>query len=219
VNLSLGELEALCRKAARGAGFDWGPAEEAGRAVRRLAAVGLPGPRLLLARLAARDGTPARELSPRSFEAEWRSGGTALCPILAGASLADTAARLGDGDELVLHDVIAPLLVVPFAATAARQLGRPVAVAWAHLVATTDGETLRISGALEGTSDECAERVGCRTATSVDDAPGEPLPRVTRARIDHACLARLDAFAQRTYAPATEASRSRGAGGASTDDD
>ena len=218
MNLSLGELEALCRKAARGAGLDWGTAEEAGRATRRLAAVALPGPELLLARLVAHDGASARDLSPRSLDGEWRARGGALCPILAGTALADAAARLEDGAELVLHDVVTPLLLVPFAGLAARWLGRPVGVAWADLAWLDDGTTLRAGGALERTCDARADTLRCRAATEPGTRMGEPLPRVTRAHLDPDSLDGLDAFVRRTYAPATEESRRLGAGGASVDD-
>ncbi|MGC1487905.1 MAG: DUF3726 domain-containing protein, partial [Albidovulum sp.] len=53
---SQSEIEALGIKAARGAGYDWGMAEEAGMAARWLAHEGLPGPELLLACLQAPRG-------------------------------------------------------------------------------------------------------------------------------------------------------------------
>lgn len=40
---SLGEVEALVRKAARGAGWTWGHAEELGTSARALSSAGLPG--------------------------------------------------------------------------------------------------------------------------------------------------------------------------------
>lgn len=48
VKLSLGEVEALCKKAARGAGLPWGLAEEAGFAARWLSAHGFDGAGLVL---------------------------------------------------------------------------------------------------------------------------------------------------------------------------
>ena len=42
-NYSLAEIDALSRKACRGAGYSWGLAEDAGKAVRWLTAYGLPG--------------------------------------------------------------------------------------------------------------------------------------------------------------------------------
>lgn len=56
VDLSLGELQALATKAARGAGLSWGLAQEAGWAVRWLEARGLPGAAALAEALP--DGAP-----------------------------------------------------------------------------------------------------------------------------------------------------------------
>ena len=48
---SLSEIDAQCKKATRGAGFEWGHAEEAGKAARWLAKHELPGAALLAAYL------------------------------------------------------------------------------------------------------------------------------------------------------------------------
>lgn len=70
---SLNETEALCRKAARGAGMPWGLAEEAGRAARWLEDRGQAGAGAL-AKLLGR----------------WNAGMTPRdCPVLAGAAMAD----------------------------------------------------------------------------------------------------------------------------------
>jgi hypothetical protein len=55
IELSLNEVEGIAAKAARGAGLDWGLAEDVGRAARRLAAAGLDwtGPVLALEQDAA----------------------------------------------------------------------------------------------------------------------------------------------------------------------
>ena len=43
MTFSLNEIEAIGKRAARGAGLPWGLAEEAGKAARWLTARGLPG--------------------------------------------------------------------------------------------------------------------------------------------------------------------------------
>ena len=48
MNYSLNEYEALAYKAARGCGLAWGLAEEAGKAVRTLSALGLESAPILL---------------------------------------------------------------------------------------------------------------------------------------------------------------------------
>ena len=88
---SLNEVEALSRKAARGAGLSWGLAEEAGRATRWLVVHGLPGPEVLLAALTRLDGLPHEARAPLDG---WQARDT-LCPVTTGAALADTAAAAG----------------------------------------------------------------------------------------------------------------------------
>ena len=227
MSLSLNELEALCRKAARGAGLPWGVAEEAGWAARRLAAIALPGPELLLARLARHDvlaapvadeGTRvAPSLSPRSLAGDWRGEGEDLCPILAGASLGDVAERVDARGGVTLHGVLSPLLLVPFAGLVARRLGRTVRLAWEDVVLSEDGEGTWLDGPGERARIERAGTVRCRALPPDVARPGARLSPVTRARPDPLCLERLEALARRTCAPATEESRRRGAG-SSTDD-
>lgn len=87
---SLGEIEALARKAAHGAGKPWGLAEEAGWAVRWLAQSGLPGPEALAASLQNSSGK---------------------CPIVFACELSDP----GDLETSANFGLIEqPLLVLPF---------------------------------------------------------------------------------------------------------
>ena len=75
---SLSEIDATCKKAARGAGLSWGYAEEAGKAVRWLAAHQLPSTELL-----------AAYLTERQKYSEHYQGSNPKCPLLTGASLCD----------------------------------------------------------------------------------------------------------------------------------
>lgn len=117
VVLSLSETHALCAKAARGAGFDWGHAEEAGHAVAWLAARTLPGCALILRRLQM--GADALT-TPHSVQ----------CPLRIGVALVDhvnlpEAAR----DYARLVNVALPGLMLPFVALAARLRGADLGVA------------------------------------------------------------------------------------------
>ncbi|WP_175544731.1 DUF3726 domain-containing protein [Roseovarius azorensis] len=119
-HLSLSEIQALCFKAARGAGHDWGHAEEAGWAAAWLAAAGLPGPALLLAWLRETDlaaPLPARD--------RWTTSGRRQCPLRTGVALADHAA-LPEGPgvtPLVLENLAHPAIILPFVARAAHRIG------------------------------------------------------------------------------------------------
>lgn len=219
MSLSLNELESLCRRAARGARFEWGPAEEAGRAVRALASVGLPGPERLLERLVRADVdiAPPCSRSPRSLDGDWSSASGELCPIHAGAALSDSAHRLAGNAPLALHDVLCPLLLLPFAALAARQLGVPVGISWSTLTLSAVPDSRAgatwLDGARVHAGDGRTGTVRCRLWPSREAVGGRRLPAFTRAEPAPAVLAGLEAFAARTCAPATEASRRLGAGG------
>lgn len=91
MSYSLSELEALGKKAARGAGFSWGEAEETGQALRILAASGLPA---------------------AAYFAQYLKAGlaeAATCPIKLGCALVDRA----DPD---VSGCTAPALLMPFVA-------------------------------------------------------------------------------------------------------
>ena len=60
-NLSLNEIDACTKKAARGAGMSWGLAEEAGKAVRWLARYNLPNIELIVPLLEQIAGKKAKD--------------------------------------------------------------------------------------------------------------------------------------------------------------
>lgn len=100
---SRAEIEALCLKAARAAGLEWGPAEDAGRSVAVLERAGLPGLDWFLAWLESPAGTAVDLGNPAA---------TALCPIRSGAVLIDHGLRLRL--PLRLPDMIVPGLLIGF---------------------------------------------------------------------------------------------------------
>lgn len=88
---SLNEIEMLVRKAVRGAGYDWGLAEEAGKAARRLALAGHDAVAAFLGLCERFDGRPHAERTPTSLAGVWQAPGGPLCPLTAGAALSDLA--------------------------------------------------------------------------------------------------------------------------------
>jgi Protein of unknown function (DUF3726) len=213
---SLNEVEAMCRRAARGAGLSWGMAEEAGKAARWLSAHSLPGPAILLSLLEQNDGTAYEDLAPMNVEGEWRSPEGRLCPLIAGAALCDRSARFGEGKVHRLGPTSHPVLLAPYAAAAARQSGRQIHLSW-------QGADLYFSGT------ECMARAADRAllvaqvdtvdCTSCDQQPGTAFQLNSRAEITPQVWKSLAALAQRTYAPATEESRISGAGSGLSDND
>src|SRR5205085_1238056 len=82
------------RRAARGIGMGWGLAEETGKAARFLCSRRLSALEVLLPLLKAEDGMAAARLAPEITGDNWRARGGFLCPILAGAALADDGAKI-----------------------------------------------------------------------------------------------------------------------------
>lgn len=180
MDFSLGEVQSLCQKAARGAGRAHGVAEDAGRAARWLCARGEDGAGALARLLQASDGAAAADLVPDL--ADMTPKGTAICPLMLGGYLSDSATL----PDAPIGPVWEPSLLLPFVADLS-----PKAVA----IVDAGGGRIRFV----------------------------PAPHVeasrTRTRLDPETLDILTAFAARTYAPATEASRTKGAGAGLGDND
>lgn len=212
---SLNEVEAMAKRAARGAGFSWGLAEEAGKATRWLAARGLPGTGLLADLLTQNDGVSYGELAPVCDDTGWRARGAAMCPLAAGAALMDRAGRVATGAPLTLHGVACPALLGSAVAAIADSTGVTLSAAWdgTGMIARPDGVRLL--------SDEGLDNAQAATVTigSAGSAEGRLLEARHRPEIPDAVWARLNEFAWRTYAPATEASRLAGAGAGLSDND
>ena len=211
-------MEALAVKAARGAGLSWGMAEEAGAAMRWLAAHRLPGPELLLRHLDAFDGRQWASVAPVVTGRVWRTaGGDALCPLAAGAAISDRAG-LADGPgsrPLTLERVADPGLLLPFAAMAAGALGRPLRVAWDGLAVVVTADSVAFETAEDGIVDPLAASVVVAPAEAA--AAMRPATAAAR-RVPLDVWQGLDRLAFRTYVPASEASRA-GAGAGTTDND
>lgn len=212
MTLSLNEIEVTARKAARGAGYSWGLAEEAGKATRWLCAHGMDGCAALAGLLTLVDSADLPDRSPIADGPAWKAPGGTLCPLIAGAALSDRAYQVG-GSELRLENVTLPILLAPFAALLGRQTGQTVTVAWPGTQLCTDGARIGLTGALR---DDPGSATVTVTAGGTIDAPN---PARGRADPDPAAWKILNAFAHRTYAPATEESRLRGAGAGLSDND
>lgn len=208
---SLNEIEAHAKKAARGGGYDWGVAEEAGKAVRWLASHGLPGPAVFAAHL----DTQAHDGPPQSLDGDWSSATGALCPLIAGVTLNDCADLLTAAHGQTMKNVTQPLLVVPFAAWAALHIKAQLSVVWNSVRATTNGYDLHVEGSEVDLSTPRTDALECFVAKGRHTLTAPDL----RGSINPDVWAKLNTFAQRTYAPATEASRLLGAGAGVSDND
>lgn len=134
VILSLPEVDGLCTRAARGAKYSWGAAEECGRAAAWLAARGFDWAPVLLRRL---NGPRGDNVLPR--QKTWIADGP-VCGLFAGITIADFAALPeGPGNASVeigrLYD---PLLALPFVAQTAVITGQTLCcylndIVWAEV--------------------------------------------------------------------------------------
>lgn len=211
MTFSLNEIEAMAKKAARGAGYAWGPAEEAGKAVRWLESHGLPGGAALVGHLNVGniDGPPT------ALQGDWSSATGVLCPLTSGAALNDCADQLADGHVQSMTNVDHPLLILPFAAWAALHIKVPIRVEWDGMRATTDGYRLRYEARNGDPNQSGPATVSCK----MDNARGDLHAPALRGEISRDVWQTLGKYAHRTYAPASEESRLLGAGAGLSDND
>ncbi len=215
MSFSLNEIASMGKRAARGAGYSWGLAEEAGKAARWLAAHDLPGPELLAELLIRNDGRAYEDLAPTIGDGHWKAGADLLCPIITGAALCDRASEISSGGKFELAAVAMPLLLAPFGAGVAELTGTPVRLSWADMELTLTAEGIAIKGS-PAASARRADNVRCE---AMDKAGPVQAGKTEGRTVDAETWTRLAAFAHRTYAPATEASRLAGAGAGLSDND
>lgn len=216
MSYSLNEIAAHAKRAARGAGLSWGMAEEAARATRWLASHDLAGPALLSDVLAQNDGRSHLQIAPVSLEGEWRAPAGDLCPLIVGTTLNDCADKLAGGPPIKATNVSYPLLVLPFAAWAAVHLKQPVQLIYENVRIETDGTGIWVDDPENEINASKAKSLTCQPAPKRTDVADLPSLRGT---VTPEIWAELDAFAQRTFAPATDASRQLGAGAGTSDND
>ncbi len=213
---SLNEIEALSKRAARGSGLAWGLAEEAAKGTRWLSAFGFQGTDLLADLLEMNDRIPAIDVSPVSLRAAvWHAPARRMSPLIAGASLSDCAVRLMERGSITMENVCVPLLAVPFMGGAALRLGHPVAVEWDGVRVATDGRHL----CLQGETDILYTRMTTEMVFSTPAKMTGTKEPVMRASVSPQSWDRLAVFAHRTFAPATDESRQKGAGAGLNDND
>lgn len=213
---SLNEIEVMSKRAARGAGYHWGHAEEAGKAARWLAQCDLPGPELLAQLLTLNDGKRYSDIAPQLTTGSWRAGNGDLCPLLAGAILCDHAAELAGGQVFELEAVAYPLLLAPYAAAALGLTASTTVLSWDDMILHICPHAIAIDGERDQLTTPSTRLVTCRSSKTKDIAASHAKCAQTVDTDDWIVLRNL---AQRTLAPATDASRLAGAGAGLTDND
>lgn len=208
--LSLNEMEQLCQKAARGAGLDWGLAEEAAMAAVWLSKQGIDGPKWLCHRL-QHTGLGAPMLP-------WGAQDRVQCPIALGAALCDHA-RLAQGtltgSATALGLVDSPVLLLPF-------LSHMSAIRGHSIDMTFDGRTVQVDGDGYSCVTDFADIIPSASvsiAQAVTDGrkPSRPEFMTRPMSIQAETIKALEEFMMQTLVPASAVSRA-GAGAASDDD-
>lgn len=212
---SLNEIDALVRKAARGAGLSWGLAEEAGKCARTMAGAGPAGLSLLAEMLEAQLGGDLSCHVAADGKIWKSSDALPLNPLVLGPSLADHAFLLAEEGIDVEGPVAAPALLLPFVGAAASRLGAAVRLETdlgACVISTVaDAAPATLAGPVQRIRLSLAPAVtgpACRRSTPL--RPARLSPELRR---------RFEALAARTYVPSSERSRATGAGAGLNDND
>lgn len=216
---SLNEVRARAKLAAKGAGYSWGMAEEVSRSIYWLVSRGLPGPAMLAALL---DSIPEEgavcDYSPKSLNTTVQSTQDWLCPIAGGCMATDVFSVLPEQGELQFNAVRCPLLLTPFIAEIAAESNVIVELQAGEDRLVTDGSILRYSSE-QLLLEEQVSQLSCRVLNRLDETGGYTSSPTERVVVVKAVWDRLDVYARKTYAPATDASRLLGAGAGLHDND
>jgi hypothetical protein len=205
MNVSFNELKSMSKGAARGAGFDWGYAEEISFAVVWLAKNGYNSATTLLTFLDNKTIYPPTNIN----ENIWTNDKGDLDPIKTGVALLD----LNISKTIVLKGIFLPLLIVPFVS----QLKNVMLLEGNNLklVAENDFFDSKVKY-LPARADVL--KISSTQGTQVFNQIGE-YPLTKRCEVDNDVWNRLKEFTYRTYAPVTDESRMLGAGSGLSDND
>jgi hypothetical protein len=215
---SLNEVEAEVRKAARGAGFSWGLAEETGWAARFLAAHEWLCLAALIALFEWRQGRAHALVAPIVEGPVWHARGGPLCAITAGSAWQDFANASMLSEPVEFRMVSAPALLAPFIAASARRLAQPLALRFPSATLSFSGNRTWLTGSRAALSGTAAEAV---TVDALEALPSGPACAITFGgiQIDDRSWSRLAEYAARTYVPSSADSRLYGAGAGLLDND
>ena len=216
---SLNEIEAMGKRATRGAGLDWGLAEEAGKAVRWLSACRLPGARALAEVLRVTEGKTYDDLAPVSADGIWRAPSGLLSPLQVGPAITDRAASIAAGHVIEIGEITKPLLLIPYLGAAAKLTNTDLEITWlgVNVIVTPNG--VSVQG--DQVNDSKASDVRCRRQSNTPQSTSVQVTQaqVTGCDVDGETWDCLGQYMGRYLAPDTEQSRIAGAGAGLSDND
>ena len=144
MSLSPHEAEALCKRAALGAGLSCAMAEQLATASGWLCARGIDACNPAIALLFRHDEEGQAQAGPQALRSPWEGAEGWLCPVAAGVVLADLRPGALTA-PLLLRRLALPVMLLPFAAALSRQAGHAVTLKWTGGQATTDGDGFTLS--------------------------------------------------------------------------
>ena len=205
MKVSFNELKSMSKGAARGAGFDWGYAEEISFAVVWLSKNGYNSATTLLTFLDNKTIYPPTNTN----ENIWTNVKGDLDPIKTGVALLD----LNISKPIVLKSLFLPLLIVPFVS----QLENAMLLEGNNFkLVIENGFVDNKVKCLPSKSDIL--KISSIKETQVFNKKGK-YPLAKRCKVDDNVWSRLEELTYRTYAPVTDESRILGAGSGLSDND
>ena len=205
MKVSFNELKSMSKGAARGAGFDWGYAEEISFAVVWLAKNGYNSATTLLTFLDNKTIYPPINTN----EIIWTNDKGDLDPIKTGVALLD----LNISKPIVLESLFLPLLIVPFVS----QLEN------AMLLEGNNFKLVIKNGFIDNKGKCLPSKSDILKISSIQETQVfnkiEKYPLAKRCKVDDDVWSRLEELTYRTYAPVTDESRILGAGSGLSDND
>ena len=234
-NYSLSEIDALARKATRGAGYSWGVAEDVGKSVRWLSAYGFSGSDILAKHLEMISGKhqdylpKLKSTTPEATTEkalEFKNNDQPLCSLYCGTLINDLGHHLKDNKTLTFCNMLFPLLALPAAARTAEAYHIAIAYTCGEtsFFCDANGITIKNSFAEPSRSTSHNGIYAELDAFVLDNSPevicsriqnnfkNTFLPNPQSRSITNEGLSILEKLAHKTYAPDTEESRLRGAG-------
>ena len=214
--VSNNELDALVRKAFRGAGYHWGEAEEAGKAAIWLARNRLAPATLTLYLLGGAAHNVAR-LRPAPDRHRWAETGRETCPLLAGIALADEATSVFEGSVVRFARLHTPGFLLPFLGQLALSRNKGIRLALPQIEVTVTPDRVVFDGSAEALTTPSPATLG-KVELVPENKEIHASPTFS-TEISSDEWDSLNDFAAKTYVPASEHSRLAGAGAGVADND
>ena len=218
IKVSLNEIESTTKRAARGAGYDWGLAEDAGKAACWLASRQLPSVDAFLDVFDYVERNGFACFVPVVDTDKVLSGTETLCPITMGSYLNDVATDIEPDSVISIPHTFRPLILVSFVGLAAEATGKSFRVAWKDSCVDVSTSGSNISNDTHSLNLPIA-RVVKVSLLEQGEVGSLALGRSGSVEIDLQLWKKLQSLAARTYVAASEKSRNLGAGAGLKDSD